>query len=220
MKILTYIILLISLSEDLFSSDIYINNKIVNIPQKEIGRNFYIEPDALRSISKEIKITSGNKFIFKNSEIKFSTGSFFIVYESDSKMLVHQMSSAPVDYDGKTYLPVIALFNALKYFNIFDIRFKNNDIYINSNTDNIDLHISHKRSEKQINKTVNKEIEPFDLIKAGEPVTLSNIAPSFFSLSNEIVPYFDYKKNNDSLNFRRTDYPPNIYLLPQNLKRE
>lgn len=216
------------------SGDIFVDNKKVFLKTTTIGNIEYVLPENLSSMFVQIEDFSEHRIFLRDSEIKFSAGSFFIVFESEKEMLVHQMPSPPVKYKGEIYLPVVGMMSAFNAFGIINAEIS--DKKINIFTDNYTAEAEKKEIEKkdmrnkrkpETDKDEDVKFPAFNAVAkekntsiAGEIIKPSSIHKTFYSLSGEIMQYYDYKKQiKDSIDFNRTEYPPDIYLLPQNLKR-
>jgi hypothetical protein len=213
---------------------LYLQNKKLSIKIHTIGNTEYVLAEDLHKYFEEIIDYSENKLFLNNVELKFSVGSFFIVYESKEKMKVHQMPAPPVEYRDKIYLPFIGIFNAFRSFDVFSVDIRDNDVYVysESKTNNksekkqIDIENTAIREITETETKPNKTpVTPENLKrkKAETPIagerTGTNIYQNFYSVSDDIMQYFNYKKTNRKDTFKREEYPPDIYLLPQNLKR-
>lgn len=241
----TFIILLISIFGIVkaYSADIFLDNKKIYLNTTFIGNIEYISPQDLSPDFLSIQDYTEHKLLLSSSEIKFSAGSFFIVFESEKEMLVHQMPAPPLKYKGKIYLPVMGFFSAMNAFGIIKAEISEDKINIYTNNfkekkKSETNKISEQRktvNEKQNktpkvtkDETINSKITPLEVKKeddnnaiAGEEIKPTQIHKTFYSLTGEIMEYYNYKKEiKDTMYFDRKDYPPDIYLLPQNLKRK
>lgn len=221
-NIIYILIVILVMPVILLSTDINFNGKSLFIKTETIGKNEYVNPDVLVNTFKLFIENHDNELYLEKGLIRYSAGSFFLVYENEKELLVYQLPSPVISFKNSEYIPVNGFFLALNHFKIFNVNIENHNIFIHS--------IEEPESKKS-NKIISHSLDlKEEVIKSNSKINIpennkeknykTDFSSTFYELSLEIVRNIQFNELPDTNRFKRLDYPPDIYLLPESLKKK
>jgi hypothetical protein len=242
---------LILFANPIFSQPVQIS--INKIPQKlnyyKFGNCFYLNLKDLSNllIADSSKIIINSSIQYNNEILKFSSNSFFLVYQNDTLIRVAQMAQPALEKNDELYIPVISFFNAMNGTNLINTFIESKNIEIiellifknKFSNKNENLTVDLKQEGRLIqNSEPNKLIEKY-LMKIEKPLISNNEVLIRGILKNNEITNIDKKysdfnfksKIKDSLNTinqgkeiflydtRKDEINPKSYTIPKDLKK-
>lgn len=186
--------------EAIFASEITINTNGLDkiIKYQNINSTNYIEIKYLASLLNNNTSLEDYAIIYKNEKLKFASGSFFVVYESDKKLRVAQMSLPCIEFKGYLLLPLDAFLQATQGIGLINYRKKFGKYFITF--DFFDNEKIMDPTPKVVSKIIENKVISKEFKKAD----------SIINKQNEIKP--NYNKLD-------TTITPGKYFIPENIKK-
>lgn len=212
----------------LFSGNLKVDEAEVILNTENINGRKFVNSKELLNKLEIINNIDNNKIFMNKGIIKFASGSFYLVFESESDLKVFQMPVPVLRKKGEYYFPAGPLAGAFKYFGLL------------SSADNEDF--GKKRKSKSLSKQLsNNSGDPVNAKrlraettgekdKSGQTNEISGMPQDkdffvgYFKNLHKKLEFFVNKKSSQKPDTaikskERLDLPPDIYLIPEGLKR-
>lgn len=190
------------------SANVIIDGINKNIKFQTINSIKYINLSDLSNLLNVNSKIANNQLEFDKEILKFASGSFFIVYENDTKMRVAQMTLPCIEKNNEFLIPWSAFLTSLQGIGLINFEIINNKYIIKSN-----IFITKKEPKKEIVKETKKiQITP----KQNNIIEEQILQDETINLVNETTGN-PQKIRSEVVD--DTTQQPRKYIIPKGLKK-
>jgi hypothetical protein len=184
----------------------------------------------------------------QGSVVRSSPSSFFIAYKSNSGMKVAQMNMPAIIYENKLYVPFESFMTSLEILEIYSVKAKSGKYYISKyvkkkqanevsaivvkktaesqskpkqdSAANSEQETTGERAEKVISEDESSAKSTNNVFKKSIYNSKKAISSGLSELMKMNAEKSEENNENKAIKVDKKEYPPNVYVLPPELKRK